>query len=151
MDLFIATILTAALHGPMAGGPAIWSFSASTRHMGQVDIEMKAVIEKGWHMYATVLPSDQGPVPTSFRFEPSDAYVANGGVREPVPVEEYDDNFGMVVRHHSGEPTFVLPIDVKSNEPFIVKGEVEYMLCNDRTCLPPTVVPFEIDVKPTAK
>ena len=46
MDMFTATILTAALQVPMAGGPATWSFAASTPHVGQVDLEMKAVIEK---------------------------------------------------------------------------------------------------------
>ncbi len=148
MNLFTYAYFVAVLHGHVTGGPAVWSFSASAQGSGHVNLEMKAVIEKGWHMYATVLPSDQGPIPTVFRFEPSDAYVPAGGVQEPVPVEEFDDNFGMVVRHHSGQPAFILPIDAKNNDPFIVKGEVEYMLCNDRTCLPPTVVPFEIHVKP---
>ncbi len=51
--------------------PASWTFSARTLPNGQVSIELIATLEKGWHLYATELPSDQGPVPTSFRFEPS--------------------------------------------------------------------------------
>jgi len=27
-----------------------------------------------------------------------------------------------------------------------LKGEVEYMVCNDKTCLPPTTVSFVLDV-----
>jgi hypothetical protein len=28
----------------------------------------------------------------------------------------------------------------------VVEGEVEYMLCNDKTCLPPVGVPFKVVV-----
>ncbi|MBK7385065.1 MAG: sugar transporter [Flavobacteriales bacterium] len=128
--------------------PASWTFSARTLPNGQVSIELIATLEKGWHLYATELPSDQGPVPTSFRFEPSRAYEVVGKLVEPDPVVGYDINFGMVVRHHSGTPRFELIIDPVAKGPFLVEGEVEYMVCNEKTCLPPITVPFSIRVTP---
>ena len=72
-----------------------------------------------------------------------------GELKEPDPVEEYDPNFAMMVRYHSGQPRFVLSIKPSSDAPFVVEGEVEYMVCNDKTCLPPMTVPFRITVPAT--
>ena len=129
-------------------GPATWTFSTRTLPNGQVSVELIATLEEGWHLYATELPSDQGPLPTVFRFEPSKAFEVVGVLVEPDPVVAYDINFGMVVRHHSGTARFELIIEPLVDGPFVVEGEVEYMVCNDKTCLPPVAVPFSIRVTP---
>lgn len=126
--------------------PAKWTFNAVPLDDGSVNIHLEAALEQGWHLYATTLPSDQGPIPTSFNFNKTTEWVAKGDLVEPEPKEEYDINFAMEVRHHSGNPVFMLPIDRKTNETFKVEGELEYMVCNDKTCLPPKVVPFSIVV-----
>ncbi len=111
-----------------------------------MDVMLTAQLEEGWHLYATELSSDQGPIPTSFRFMPSDAFEVAGVLMEPEAKEEYDPNFAMTVRHHSGRPVFSLPIMRKSKEAFTVEGELEFMVCNDKTCLPPEVVRFSIPI-----
>lgn len=126
--------------------PATWSFRAVPSAGDRVDVVLTAQLEKGWHLYATELPSDQGPIATSFRFTPSEAYTVEGKLIEPAPVEEYDPNFAMVVRHHSGTPAFTLPIVRRTAAAFTVEGELEFMVCNDKTCLPPEVVKFQIPV-----
>ncbi|MDX9751826.1 MAG: protein-disulfide reductase DsbD family protein [Flavobacteriales bacterium] len=126
------------------GSPAQWSFSAAAVPGGLVRVELTATLEEGWHMYATQLPSDLGPLPTEVRFTASDQYTLEGPLEEPDPVEEYDPNFAVQVRHHSGQ--VVLRQRVRTTGPAVVSGEVEYMVCNDKTCLPPVVVPFNIAV-----
>lgn len=133
---------------PQPSGPISWSTASSVKADGTVQVEIIAHCEEGWHIYATQLPSDQGPLPTVFRVEPSKEYVALGTVQEPTPVEEFDENFGVQVRHHSGEPRFTLSIKPAVAGSFTVSGEVEYMACNGNTCLPPVVVPFAITVTP---
>lgn len=125
-------------------GPATWMFSSEPSAGGVVNVQLQATLEEGWHLYAISLPSDQGPIATSFTFKNSSDWVASGEMIEPVPVEEYDMNFAMDVRHHSGSPVFVLPIKRATDKTFTVEGELEYMVCNNKTCLPPKVVPFSI-------
>ncbi|MCB0764179.1 MAG: hypothetical protein KDB84_05710 [Flavobacteriales bacterium] len=127
-------------------GPASWSFQARIAEGSAVQVELMATLKEGWHVYATELPSDLGPLPTVFRFSDSPHYKATGPVQEPLPVEVYDENFAMVVRHHSGTPVFTLPVERLTDDPFTVDGELEYMVCNDKTCLPPEVVKFRIEV-----
>lgn len=134
------------LSGP-ADPPVAWSFAAVPGDDGLVRVELRAALEPGWHLYATVLPSDEGPLPTVFRFVASEGYEVVGELMEPGPEEEYDPNFGMVVRYHSGTPVFTLLVRRRSAGAFAVEGGVEYMVCDDTTCLPPVTVPFSIQVE----
>ncbi len=142
----LATLLLFMLIAPSDTGPASWTFSAMAMPDGQVELTLEARLEKGWYMYATELPSDDGPIATTFTFQPSEAYEVGGAFREPVPVETYDPNFAMTVRYHSDTVRFVLPVKPQSDGAFVVEGEVEYMTCTDRTCLPPRVVPFRFEI-----
>jgi thiol:disulfide interchange protein DsbD len=124
--------------------PVQWKMSAVAAADGTVLVHCDASLGTGWHIYATQLSSDQGPIPTAFRLsEGSNTQLLR--VEEPTPVEEYDPNFGMVVRYHDGAPRFTLHTTAKATGP--VSGEVEYMLCNDKTCLPPAVHTFAVSVQ----
>lgn len=126
--------------------PIQWTFNAVPDTDGTVLIELIATPEKDWHIYATVLPMDEGPLPTEFRFATSDSYELVGALNEPEPREEYDPNFAMILRFHSGVARFTQRIRPSKAEAITVQGELEYMCCNDVTCLPPLVVPFTIPV-----
>jgi thiol:disulfide interchange protein DsbD len=140
-----SALLSLWLSVAISGSPAQWSFTAVQRTDGMVELRCQATLEEGWHLYATTLPSDEGPIPTSIRLKDTKAFTLVS-LQEPTPVEEYDPNFAMVVRHHSGTPSFVLLLKPNTKAPLVVEGEVEFMLCNDKTCLPPVGVPFKVDV-----
>jgi thiol:disulfide interchange protein DsbD len=136
------TLFLSALNGP----PVTWNFSSALEDEGSVQLRLEAVAEEGWHIYATELENDLGPIPTTIRFEPSEDHELLGTLVEPLPKEEYDPNFEMQVRYHSGRPVFTQRIKPVTSEAFVVEGEIEYMVCNDVTCLPPTTIPFRIEV-----
>jgi hypothetical protein len=143
----ISPVLFSLAMSLSSGAPVQWHFGAMAADDGQVLITFTALLEPGWHLYATDLPSDDGPLPTEFRFTEHGGYTVKVPLTEPDAVEEYDPNFMMVVRHHSGEPRFTMVVEPAGERAFNVVGEVEYMVCNDRTCLPPVVVPFDIAVE----
>ena len=147
---FLATALLVPVGAPPTV-PVKWSFSTQDLPNGQVRVDLGATMETGWHVYATQLPSDQGPLPTAITFTPSDAYYLVDGVKEPEPEKADDPNFGMVLHFHSVPTVFSQTIARKSAAAFTVKGEVEYMACNDQMCLPPVKVPFSIDVPALSK
>lgn len=55
----------------------------------------------------------------------------------------------MQIRFFEKETTFKQRIKIKGNKPFEIKGELEFMVCNDHSCLPPTYEDLLFSVSPT--
>lgn len=146
MHPFLFSLVLSAM---APAGPVNWSFLARPAENGKVAVELTAQVDEGWHIYATRLENDLGPIPTTIRFDKDQAWVPVGELAEPKPEEVFDPNFEMQVRYHSGSPVFVQLFRATDVGVYPLKGEVEFMVCNDKTCLPPEVVKFEIPVEAT--
>ena len=111
------------------------------------EIVFTATADKGWHLYDMNLP-EGGPVSTSFTFE-----TLNGAelIGQPVPSVKpttvYDEQFAMNLRWYPGTVSFTHKLKVTDPAKFKAEGEVEFMACNDDTCLPPDQIPFSFDNK----
>ena len=71
----------------------------------------------------------------------------DGKVKEIGKLEKsYDKNFKSVLKYYSKKVVFVQKVKVKSAVATVVNGTVNFMVCNDRLCLPPRDVPFTIKV-----
>ena len=111
------------------------------------EIVFTATADKGWHLYDMNLP-EGGPVSTSFTFE-----TLNGAelIGQPVPSVKpttvYDEQFAMNLRWYPGTVSFIQKLKITDPAKFKVEGEVEFMACNDETCLPPDQIPFSFDKK----
>ena len=141
--LILGSLIVSAV---MAGGPITWMFAATPAQGDTMEVRMSATCEAGWHIYALTLPSDEGPLPTVIQVDAGAAYQLVGVAMEPEPIEENDPNFGMIVRYHAGTATFIQPVERNSIGAFTIHGSVEYMACNDMTCLPPNTVEFTLDI-----
>lgn len=109
-------------------------------------IEIKATISDGWHLYSQFVDNSVGPVPTTFTFQSSDQFELKGRVQEPKPIEKYDENFEATLNFFEHEVVFVQKIKV--NQATTLHGEVTFMVCNETMCLPPVEQKFSIQVKP---
>ena len=111
------------------------------------EIVFTATADKGWHLYDMNLP-EGGPVSTSFTFE-----TLNGAelIGQPVPSVKpttvYDEQFAMNLRWYPGTVSFTQKLKVTDPAKFKAEGEVDFMACNDETCLPPDQIPFSFDKK----
>ena len=138
--LFFLVGLHAQIHDPVK-----WLFEFKDHQSAEKEIVFKANIESGWHMYDMKLP-EGGPVSTSISID-----LLQGAelIGEPVasvpPVEVFDNQFNMNIRWFSNTVSFVQKIRVTDAKKFKLSGEVEYMVCNDETCLPPERIPFSFD------
>jgi thiol:disulfide interchange protein DsbD len=126
--------------------PVKWSFSTKQLNNSEVELIMKATIDKTWHLYSQDIKPD-GPVPTTFTFEPSNNYALVGKVTEPKAIEEFDPNFDMVLKYFADEAIFKQKIRVLTDKDFKIKGFLEFMCCDDKQCLPPNEVDFEFSIK----
>jgi thiol:disulfide interchange protein DsbD len=123
--------------------PVNWSYSSEKINDKEFDLLITAKIEKGWHLYSQFI-EEGGPIPTSFKFNPSAAYKLIGKVTEsPKPVTAFDKNFNMQIAWHKDQVVFKQRISL--NKPVTaITGVLEFMVCDDQRCLPPAEVEFEI-------
>lgn len=121
-----------------------WSFEFEPY---PASLQMSATIENGWHLYALDLDPSIGPVPTQIVLEKNKAVQVLYAFEATTKAKQsYDPNFGAEVSYF--ENSFEARNRIKVKKPTTVKGEITYMLCDEKRCLPPQTVPFEIKVTP---
>lgn len=125
--------------------PVQWSFSTESLGNNEYNVIFKAEIEAGWHVYSQNI-ADGGPIPTAFYFTEAADYERVGVVTESEAIVLQDPVFDMELRFFEKEAIFTQKVKVLGKEPVSVKGELEYMVCNDGQCLPPTAVEFDINL-----
>jgi thiol:disulfide interchange protein DsbD len=127
--------------------PVSWSFSAKKISAGKYEIHLTATIETGWHIYSQTTP-EGGPVPTGINFSKNPLLTMTGRVKEVGKLEKHHEPlFGVDVKQFSNNVDFVQLVSIKGNAKTSVTGYVEYMVCDDKECLPPKEVKFSIPIK----
>ena len=124
--------------------PVLWKNTPVISDTG-ITIQFDATIADGWHLYSQHL-SPEGPLPTVFNFDESTSHSLVGEVTEPVPHEEMDEAFQVMVKFFEHQATFSQEIKL-SGLGTTVKGNIEYMVCNDAMCFPLNEE-FIVDVRP---
>lgn len=123
----------------------VWTPSIVKTGEGNYELQMKATIEKGWHIYAQKLEGNEGPDPTVVTFEQQPSFSLNGGVIEDKPKREYDPNFMMNLDYFENTALFRQAITINGSEMPVIIGSVKFMQCNE-SCLPSQTVFFKFDV-----
>ncbi|WP_347373475.1 cytochrome c biogenesis protein CcdA [Aequorivita sp. Q41] len=138
LSLLVALISFTALQSQILD-PVKWSTSIKKISETEYDLISKATIEDKWHLYSQVVP-ENGPLPTVFTFEENDAYQSVGKIKESKGTTELDPVFDMVITFFSNTATFTKRIKLTGTKGTTIKGEVEFMVCDDTRCLPPNYV-----------
>ncbi|QXP68553.1 cytochrome c biogenesis protein CcdA [Polaribacter sp. AHE13PA] len=129
--------------------PVKWTTSVEKVSETEYNLVAKASIDKGWHLYSQNVPED-GPIPTSFSFEENEGYSLIGNVEEEEGHTIDDPVFNMVIKFFEDSATFKQKIKITSTELTAIIGEVEFMVCDDSKCLPPTYIDLEFNFNNTA-
>ncbi len=125
--------------------PVKWSYAAKKISPTEAVVFLKATIDAGWHLYSQHV-KDGGPVKTTITFEPG-AYALQGATQEPKAVTKREEVFDMEVSYFEKQAIFQQKVKLTGKAPFTIKGKLEYMVCNDKNCLPPEEITFSIPVK----
>ena len=142
--VFATLAVQAQIHQPVK-----WKIKLEDSKTAEKEIVFTATIEKGWHLYDMNLP-EGGPVSTSFTFETlQGAELIGQPVSNIKPTVVYDEQFAMDLRWFPGAETFTQKVKILDPKKFKIEGEVEFMVCNDETCLPPDRESFAFDSKNT--
>jgi len=127
--------------------PVAWDFSVEEISANKAELLFSASIDEGWHVYATELPSDMGPIPTSVTLDESQDFKLSSKLKGGKFKTEYDPNFDMDLNYYDKKAEFRLPIEKISSTEFTVTGYLTFMVCNDEMCLPPEDVDISLKVK----
>lgn len=126
--------------------PVTWQYAAKkTPGKNEATLYIKANIESNWHLYSQNLKPG-GPNKTEISFTPSKDFSLIGKTAEPKPITKYEKVFKMDVSYFEDEVVFTQKIKLNKGAT-TVKGKVEFMVCDDKQCLPPSEVSFSIPVK----
>ena len=122
-----------------------WSYAAKKISKTEAMVYLKATIDGDWHIYSQNIKPG-GPNKTIFTFAKSKDFTLVGKTIEPKAITKYEKVFKMDVAYFESEVVFRQKVKLNKNAT-IVKGTVEFMVCNETQCLPPSEVSFSIPVK----
>jgi DsbC/DsbD-like thiol-disulfide interchange protein len=125
--------------------PVQWTYTAKKIADKTYELHITATIGSSWHLYAQ--DAGEGPEPTKLTFTANPLVSLDGKVKEVGKMEKsFDKNFNSTLKFYATKVDFVQKVKVKSAVATVVKGSVNFMVCNDKQCLPPKDVPFSIKV-----
>lgn len=129
--------------------PVHWKFDISpVQANGTVTVTLTANIDKPWHLYNIQEP-ENGPLPTTVKFSNlQNAEVSGGLVSKSKAIKKFEQAFGMELSFFENVAVFQQKLKVKDvSADVAAEGYVEYMCCDDQSCLPPTKAKFSLSAK----
>ena len=129
--------VVAALLAVTAGAQNV-GWKSSVEHLGgdTYRIVLEAAIPAPYHMY-DMGPYEGGPNATAIVFTPGEGVTLEGGVEQlTTPARHYDKTFEMEIGTFAGKARFAQRVKLTAPESS-VKAQIEWMLCDDTSCMPP--------------
>lgn len=128
-----------------SGSKVQWTFVSKKISDKKYEVKITAAIQPGWHMYSQNQSADAIVLPTKVTFAKNSLLVISG---KPKEVGKLYDQFDKAIqarsKYYSNKVEFIQMVTIKSNVNTSVVGEVEFMVCDDKQCLPPDRAKFSI-------
>lgn len=148
--LFVSLVLVliSALSFAQSGSKVKWDYVVKKLADKKYEIRMIATIQPGWHLYSQTQSSDAIALPTKVTFAKNPLITASGAVKEVGKLTDaFDKATNSRSRFYSGKVEFVQVIVVKSKVKTSVVGDIEFMVCDDKQCLPPDKAKFTVKLE----
>ena len=125
-----------------------WTYTAKKLADKKYELRLTAAIQNGWHLYSQNLDKDAIALPTTVRFNKNPLVVMTGKVKENGKlIAEFDKATQSNSKYYKDKVEYIQVVTLKTNAKTSVSGEVEFMVCDDKSCLPPSKVPFTIAIQ----
>jgi len=123
-----------------------WTYSAKKISDKVYEIHMTAAINGDYHLYAQHVGVD-GPVPTTFTFTKNPLLTLQPGVKEVGKIVRKEEAVWKgTVSYFEKSVDFVQVVKLKGNAKTNLAGKVEFMVCNEKQCLPPADIDFNVSI-----
>lgn len=125
--------------------PVSWSFTAKKLDDKTYEIHMTATMQDGWHLYSQDQPDDAIAIPTTFTIKSNPLLKLDGKIKEVGKMEKFQDKkLGLSANQYAKSVNFVQVVKLKGKAKTNFSGNVEYQTCDDKKCLPPKTVNFNV-------
>ncbi|MFN6374242.1 MAG: protein-disulfide reductase DsbD domain-containing protein [Chitinophagia bacterium] len=123
-----------------------WAYSAKKIADKKYEVRITATILGTYHLYAQQA-GVEGPVPTTFTFTPNPLLTLAGKPTEQgKKITKMEEAWDGKVNFYEKTVTFVQLVNAKTKAKTSLNGKIEFMVCNDELCLPPSEVNFKIPI-----
>ena len=145
--LTLATVLSAITASAQS---VTWKSSVEPLDGDTYRIVFEASIPTPYHMY-DMGPYEGGPNATTIVIIPGEGMTLDGGVEQlTTPERHYDEMFSMEIGTFSGKAQFAQRVRLTA-EQATAKAQIEWMICDDTSCMPPDDTELTITVPAGAK
>jgi len=128
-----------------AQNPVSWAFTSKKISNGNFEIHMTATMQNGWHLYSQTQPEDAVANPTAFTISKNPLIELVGKIKEEGKLEKFHDKeLELSANQYSQKVNFVQTVKLKGKVKTNFTGSVEYQTCDDKKCLPPKTVNFNV-------
>lgn len=146
--LFLVTLVIGLSVSAQSKTKVSWSYSSKKIADKKYELRLTATIQNGWHLYSQNLDKDAIALPTAISFNKNPLLVMQGKVKETGKlIAEFDNATQSKSKYYKDKVEFVQVVTLKTKAKTSVSGEVEFMVCDDKSCLPPSKIPFTIAVQ----
>ncbi len=126
--------------------PVQWNNSIKKIDANTYEIHLTATVQGPWHLYSQHTPTG-GPVPTTVAFTKNPVMIIEGDVKEKGDlIKKHEEVFGIDVMYYNSRVDFVQLVKTRGKVKTNCNGTIRYMVCNDKECLSPKTVPFQINL-----
>jgi len=123
-----------------------WTYNAKKIADKTYEVHMVATINNDFHLYAQDVGGD-GPIATAFTFTKNPLLQLDGKVKEiGKTIKKFESAWNHDVKYYEKNVDFVQVVKLKGNAKTNLSGKVEFMVCNDQKCLPPSDVEIKINI-----
>jgi thiol:disulfide interchange protein DsbD len=127
--------------------PVSWNVKAVKKGADKYQLVITATIAQPWHLYSQNM-GPGGPTPTKITINKNPLVTVIGKSKENGKLQKtYDNNFKMDVLYYSNEVSFTQELTVKAGVKTNITGLVNYLVCDDTQCLPPSKKTFDIKLQ----
>lgn len=126
--------------------PTSWRVESNDIGENLFEVKIIADIDEGWHLYSQYLESDEGPLSTYITYETGDLFETIDKTTEIGVETHFDPVWEMEISFFSHTATFIQKVKTLNPDSSIFRGNVNFMVCDDKECLPPDDFSFEIDL-----
>jgi thiol:disulfide interchange protein len=131
--VLVLLLLTSNLFAQL--NPVKWTTSIKSISNDKYLINLKADIDKGYHVYTHDLDPNIGPIPLSVTYEKKLFIKPEKIAVKGKKITAFDEAFGAELSWYEHEFIISQEITTKPNTK-LVEGTIEYMVCNDQSCMP---------------
>lgn len=145
--LFLVAVVVTTVSFAQSGTKVKWTYTAKKLAANKYEVRMVATIDKGWHLYSQKQSEDAIALPTTIRFNKNPLVTLEGEIKEVGKLyDQYDKATASRSRFYSDKVEFVQVVTTKSAVKTALSGEIEFMVCDDKQCLPPDKVKFSVSL-----